>query len=258
MSDTLFTSDKNFMKRNPASAASTIEGPNVSTYFGVYFRSNKTFDHNLTYAPLHRTFYEPFLDGKIFECFQDSARGLPNPINGTSVSYVAPVILSWVDDMQLHMEAYFENNSLASNDYPVYAVIYNDYGLSDVIIDGTAATSDFQLDRILSDFDGNTTLHSVGPATLFGSIYLPKTEVLTIPNPIGQKALPTMNYSIDGGNTWFPQRYRAYQPGNPPRSGTTPAVVGMAVGDSEIDFYFTHYFGNTVDFQMFWTLDAIQ
>lgn len=120
-----------------------------------------------------------------------------------------------------------------------------------------AADSDYTLDRILSDFNGNTTTHSVAAATLSGGIYLPKTDTKIIANPIGKKAYPTMMFSIDGKN-FYPQRYRVYNPGNPIPSGILGAGVGMAVNKDYIYFYFTHYFGSQVDFTMFWTLDEIE
>ena len=119
-----------------------------------------------------------------------------------------------------------------------------------------SANSDYTLDRILSDFNGNTTTHSVGAATLSGGFYLPKTDVKIIPNPILKKALPTMVFSIDGVN-FYPQKYRTYNPGNPIPDGQLGAGVGMAVDADNIYFYFTHYIGATVDFTMFWTLDEI-
>lgn len=119
-----------------------------------------------------------------------------------------------------------------------------------------AANSDYTLDRILSDFNGNTTTHSVGAATLSGGIYLPKTDVKIIPNPIKKKALPTMMFSIDGVN-YYPQRYRVYNPGNPIPAGQLGAGVGLAVDAEYLYFYFTHYFGSTVNFTMFWTLDEV-
>lgn len=119
-----------------------------------------------------------------------------------------------------------------------------------------AADSDYTLDRILSSFEGNTTTHSVGAATLSGGIYLPKTDQLVIPNPAGKKALPTMMFSIDGLN-FYPQKYRHYNPGNPIPAGLLGATVGMAVDENNIYFMFTHYIGSTVNFTMFWTLDEI-
>jgi hypothetical protein len=117
-------------------------------------------------------------------------------------------------------------------------------------------SSDYVIDKILSDFDGNTTNHTVGAATLSGGLYLPKTDTLTITNPISEKALITMIWSIDGTN-FYPQKARLYQPGNPVPTGKIGATVGAAVDASNIYFYFTHYYGSSQDFTLFWTLDGI-
>lgn len=124
------------------------------------------------------------------------------------------------------------------------------------MFDEQSANSDYTLDRILSDFNGNTTTHSVAAATLSGGIYLPKTDIKIIANPVGKKALPTMLFSIDGLN-FYPQRYRNYNPGNPIPAGQLGASVGMAVAADFIYFYFTHYIGSTVNFTMKWALDEI-
>lgn len=116
--------------------------------------------------------------------------------------------------------------------------------------------SKYPIDRILSDFEGNVTTHSVGAATLSGGFYLPETDSLEIANPIGKKAYPTMHYSIDEVN-YYPQITKIFQPGNPPKTGRLAASVGMAVNESVIYFYFIHYLGSTVDFTMIWTLDEI-
>lgn len=117
-------------------------------------------------------------------------------------------------------------------------------------------SSEFPIDKILSDFDGNTTTHSVAAATLSGGFYLPKTDIFTLPNPVGKKCLFTMIYSYDGTN-FYPSKARLYNPGNPVPAGRLAAAVGMAVDATTLYFYFTHYVGAQVDFTMFWTLDAI-
>lgn len=125
------------------------------------------------------------------------------------------------------------------------------------MFDAQAANSDYTLDRILSDFEGNTTTHSVGAATpIDPNFYFPKTDTLVIPNPVGKKAYATMVWSIDGVN-FYPQKYRLYNPGNPVPAGLLGATVGMAVDADFITFYFTHYYGTTVNFTMFWTLDEM-
>lgn len=124
-----------------------------------------------------------------------------------------------------------------------------DIDLLSLITNGSA-------DKVLSDFDGNATEHSVAAATLSGGIYLPKTDTLTIANPAGKKCLISMIYSYDGVN-FYPQKYRLYNPGNPIPSGRIGAAVGAAVDADNITFYFTHYIGSTVNFSMFWVLDNI-
>jgi len=125
-----------------------------------------------------------------------------------------------------------------------------DVDLLSLITNGSA-------DRVISDFDGNTTNYSVAAATLSGGFYLPKTDTYTIPNPTGQKALISMIYSYDGGVTYYPQKYRLYQPGNPIPAGVVGAVAGAACDEQNITFYFTHYIGSQVNYIMFWVLDNI-
>lgn len=112
------------------------------------------------------------------------------------------------------------------------------------------------VDKIISDFDGNTTTHSVSAATLSGGVYLPQTSELIIANPTGKKAFPTMVWSIDDSN-YYPARPKLFQPGNPIPEGRLGATVGMMVNAQQIKFYFVHYYGVTVNFKMFWVLDNI-
>lgn len=256
--DRLFTSDKNYMKRSSASVSTAMLGPNVSRFGGTYFTRELNIPHGLGYSPLFRTFYEPLLDGKIFECFTDTARGIPNPVNTYGGTLVGPTGLCWVDDTYINTELAFPDSTLSGSSYPLHVVVYRDYGLSAILDDKRAEDSDYKMDRIVSQFEGNTTNHSVAAATPSGGgVYLPKTDILVIPNPYGKKALPTMCYSFNGSR-FYPQRYRLYQPGDPVPAGLMGAVVGMAVDDTSIYFYFTHYYGAQVNFTMFWTLDVIE
>lgn len=124
-------------------------------------------------------------------------------------------------------------------------------------VDLLALLTNGSADRVLSDFGGNTTSRDVGPATLSGGIYIPKTDVYTIPNPAGKKCLINMVYSYDGGTTYYPQKYRLYNPGNPVPAGKLGAAAGASVDANNITFYFTHYYGFTLNFQLFWILDNI-
>jgi hypothetical protein len=124
-------------------------------------------------------------------------------------------------------------------------------------IDLLALLTNGSVDRVLSDFDGNTTSYNVAAATLSGGFYIPKADSLVIPNPAGKKCLINMVYSYDGGTTYYPQKYRLYQPGNPVPDGALGAVAGASVDANNITFYFTHYYGFTLNFQLFWILDNI-
>lgn len=124
-------------------------------------------------------------------------------------------------------------------------------------LDKLAFDTNFPIDKIVSDFDGNTTTHSVAAATLSGGFYLPKFDTLTIANPYGKKGLLSLMYSYDGGTNYYPNKLRLYNPGNPVPSGRLGAAVGGSCDDSNITFYFTHYIGSQVDFIIKWTLDTI-
>jgi hypothetical protein len=98
--------------------------------------------------------------------------------------------------------------------------------------------------------------YSVGPATYSGPFYIPKTDVQRIANPIGKKAFINLLWSIDGTN-YYPQKPILYQPGNPVPDGKVGATVGVSIDANWITFYFTHYYGSTVDFKIKYVLDNI-
>lgn len=123
-------------------------------------------------------------------------------------------------------------------------------------IDLLAFLANGTVDRIISTFEGNTTTHNVGAATLSGGVYLPKTDNLRIANPFGKRGLMTMVWSVDGVN-FYPQRPKIFQPGNPPLEGRPIATCGAMVSNDFIDFYFVHYSGVALDFEIFWVLDNI-
>lgn len=123
-------------------------------------------------------------------------------------------------------------------------------------IDLLSFFSQYPIDKIISDFDGSSTSHTVGAATLSGGFYLPKTDTLQVANPAGKKAAITMIYSYNDSG-FYPQKPRLYQPGNPVPTGKLGASVGATVDEEYITFYFTHYLGVSVDFDMFWVLDYL-
>ena len=115
--------------------------------------------------------------------------------------------------------------------------------------------SKFPLDKILYE-ELTPITHVVGGATPSGGIYLPKTDILTIDNPIGKKAFITMKWSIDGIN-YYPQKPFIYQPGNPVPAGKVGATVGCGIDDDHINFYFVHYLAASQTFRIIYVLDSI-
>lgn len=111
-------------------------------------------------------------------------------------------------------------------------------------------------DKIISGFDAHTTNHTVAAATLSGGLYMPKTDSLRIPNPSGKRGFLTMVFTFDGVN-YYPQRPKIFQTGNPPLAGRPIATAGGIVSDDWIDFYFVHYSGSPVNFQMLWVVDNV-
>lgn len=127
---TLFRSDKNYMKRDPSSGQTVMLGPNVSQYFGNFYIREFTVTHGLGYVPFFRAFYEPYQDGVLYPIIHDTDYVLSNPINDfVSFLDAAPTLMAEADEMTLKFTLHFPNNSLAAASFPVYWVIYKDFGL---------------------------------------------------------------------------------------------------------------------------------
>lgn len=129
MGDFQFISTRNYMKKDPSSGTSVLQGPNTSKYFGNIYITQLVVSHNLGYVPLFRVYYEPYLDGKVMEAFQDNAWYLPETPNIMRVNAIAPTCMTWADENNLYIELNFIDNTLSANNYPVYWTIYKDYGL---------------------------------------------------------------------------------------------------------------------------------
>jgi hypothetical protein len=125
----LFTSDKNYMKRDSSSGKVDMLGPNTSEYFGAFYTRDYVVNHDLGYTPLFRIFYEPFGDGKIMTALQDSQYYLSNPVNTYGGGASGPTCMGQADDTNLTITLYYNSNSLAASSFPVYWVIYKDYGM---------------------------------------------------------------------------------------------------------------------------------
>jgi len=116
--------------------------------------------------------------------------------------------------------------------------------------------SQFPIDKVLYEQVETPISHTVAAATFSDGIYLPKTDILTIVNPVGKKCFINMVWSIDGVN-YYIQKPILYNPGNPVPVGKVGATVGCSISDTEIKFYFTHYLGVSVNFRIKYVLDNI-
>lgn len=116
------------MKRSSVSGSSTMSGPNTDKIFS--FRSYKTIPHNLGYVPLFRLYYEPYIDGRIMEAYNDSQNWIgPDPNNFIGPE-TAPTVFAYADEFNLYVELVFIDGSLSANTYPIHYVIYRDYGVN--------------------------------------------------------------------------------------------------------------------------------
>lgn len=122
------TSDKNYMKRHPASGPYTMQGPNVSRFFGSWFTRDLVIPHNIGKPPMIRVFYEPYRDGKVFEATQDGQYYFSTPINTYGGTEDAPTLMPFVDENNLTLRMFFFDNRFASTDFNIFVVIYWDYG----------------------------------------------------------------------------------------------------------------------------------
>lgn len=121
------TSDKNYMKRHPASGSQNMLGPNVARTFGYYTR-DLVIPHNIGRPPMVRVFFEPFRDGKIYEAVQDGQYYLSNPPNTYGGTEDGPTLMFFTDGLNLTLRMFFFDGSLAAVNIPVYYIIYWDYG----------------------------------------------------------------------------------------------------------------------------------
>lgn len=123
---TLFTSLRNTMKRSDMSGTGTMVAPATSAYSGDLYVTNKTIPHDLGFVPQFRYYYEPFGDGIIYPDLAD--RGSGEAFNANNLSQSGPGIVGWADINNLYLQLFYKNNTL-TGEYPVYWVIYTDFGL---------------------------------------------------------------------------------------------------------------------------------
>lgn len=98
-----------------------------------------------------------------------------------------------------------------------------------------------KIDKVVGTFDPIITTFN-GSST-FGNH--------PVTNPYGQKALPTMMWSIDGVNFYEPRLKF------PLTGGPTGVTVGVMVSADYVTFYYTNFTGSPVSFTVRWVLDFI-
>lgn len=128
MSNILFTTNKNYMKRDSSSGSDTMLGPD--TLYWDYGR-DYVIEHNLGYVPIFRVYYEPFGDGKIVEAFHDSQAYVTDPLNEFGGSADGPTCWASADENNLTITLYYQDDTLQSTEFPIYWVIYKDYGVEE-------------------------------------------------------------------------------------------------------------------------------
>lgn len=130
MTNILFTTQKNYMKRSPASGTYTHTWSGTSRFGGAWYTSEFSVAHEVSgKIPMFRLYYEPYRDGRIFEAFQDDQYYLPpSQPNSTSGTPAAPTVLSYADGTNITIRLFYPDNSFNGSDFTFYLVVYEDYG----------------------------------------------------------------------------------------------------------------------------------
>lgn len=108
-----------------------MKGPNVERFSGSWYTRDFEVEHNLGYVPMVRVFYEPFLDDKLYEAVQDGQYYLSNPPNTYGGTEDGPTLMVFADENKLYLRMFFAFNTKANVDFPIYWVIYGDYGATE-------------------------------------------------------------------------------------------------------------------------------
>ncbi len=113
-----FTTEKNYLKRDPSSGSTSMTAPNALSAWSNYVTTYPV-NHNLGTVPIVRVYYEPFNNGKIFPATGRRLAGL-----GVGVSYGGIVCLYELSATTLTI--YLESANSQTGTIPVYWVIYKD------------------------------------------------------------------------------------------------------------------------------------
>ena len=114
-----FTSQKNYLKRQPITGTAAVAAPATLAAWGNYITSY-TLTHNLGYTPMVRVYYEPDAsNGKIYPATGRRLAGL-----GPGLSY-GDVICPW-EVTATTLTIYLESVSSKTGTRDVYWVLYLD------------------------------------------------------------------------------------------------------------------------------------
>ena len=126
MNPIFFTSNRNYMKRDPSSGSGTMATPTTSAYSGYIYTTTKVITHNLGFIPVFRVQYEPFADGIIWPAM--GTRITQGAINPSNTAATGPGLICWPSATSLTLQLFYKNNTLPGS-FPVYWVIYQDFPL---------------------------------------------------------------------------------------------------------------------------------
>lgn len=121
-----FWSGKNYMKRDISSGQDNLAAPSI-LLFSANYTTQKVITHNLGIVPFFDVYYEPFKDGVIWEA-GIGARSNASVVNPRNTAQTGPYCLGYADETTLTIEIGYLDATLTGT-YPVYWVIYKDYGL---------------------------------------------------------------------------------------------------------------------------------
>lgn len=135
----LLTTNRNYMKRAPSSGSKLMQGPSNATDPGF---SDLTIPHGVKDAngnpivPLFRVFYEPWQDGRLIEAFKDTDDvNNANPVDNVTVAGAGPCLFASADNTNLYLSLSWspslgDGTDKSSLAFPVYYIIYQDYGVA--------------------------------------------------------------------------------------------------------------------------------
>lgn len=120
-----FWSGKNYMKRDSSTGVSNLAAP-VTANFGI-FTTQSIITHNLGIVPFFELYYEGFKDNVVWTTLGSRTSG--NAINPANTAQAGPYCLGFADTTTLTLEIGYSNNTLTGT-YPVYYIIYKDFGIA--------------------------------------------------------------------------------------------------------------------------------